>query len=101
MENRIIYKCVFSVNRVISGLILLILHQVTAEYNDGNSPLFFKNYDDYFGTLHTVVYVPNTLSLIIGVGENCEPITFSLQDYLDGTIALPNVIKGTINQTHS
>ena len=93
-----------SINRkeYIKSLLLEQLSPLTAyhRFNDGNSPLFFKNYDDYFGTLHTVVYVPQTLSVIIGVGENCEPITFSLQDYLAGTIGLPNVIIGTINQTH-
>ncbi len=39
-------------------------------FNDGDSPLFFKYYKEYFGTLHTVVYSPMDLSIIIGVGEN-------------------------------
>lgn len=70
-----------------------------SHFNDGNSPLFFKNYKEYFGTLHTVVYLPKDLSLIIGVGENSEPMMLSLRKYLDGTHNLPKVIKGTINQT--
>jgi predicted choloylglycine hydrolase len=68
-------------------------------FNDGNSPLFFKNYKEYFGTLHTVVYLPKDLSLIIGVGENSVPIMLSLRKFLDGTNNLPKVIKGTINRT--
>lgn len=68
-------------------------------FNDGNFPLFFKNYKEYFGKLHTVVYLPKDLSLIIGVGENSEPMMLSLRKYLDGTNNLPKVIKGTINQT--
>ena len=68
-------------------------------FNDVNSPLFIKNYKEYFGTLHTVVYSPKDLSLIIGVGENSEPTKLSLRKYLDGTINLPKVIKGVINQT--
>lgn len=68
-------------------------------FNEGNSPLFFKNYKEYFGTLHTVVYLPKDLSLIIGVGENSEPMMLSLRKYLDGTNNLPKVIKGTITQT--
>ncbi|WP_332650842.1 C45 family peptidase [Lysinibacillus sp. 54212] len=67
-------------------------------FNDGNSPLFFKYYKEYFGTLHTVVYLPKELSVIIGVGENCKPIKLSLRKYLDGTNNLPKVIKGRINQ---
>lgn len=68
-------------------------------FNDGNSPLFFKNYKEYFGTLHTVVYSPKDLSLIIGVGENSEPTKLSLREYLEGTSSLPKVIKGRIDQT--
>lgn len=66
-------------------------------FNDGHSPLFYKYYKEYFGTLHTVVYSPKDLSLIIGVGENCAPIRVSLKDYLGETITLPTVIKGKIN----
>lgn len=68
-------------------------------FNDGNSPLFIKNYKEYFGTLHTVVYSPKDLSLIIGVGENSDPTKLSLRGFLDGTSNLPKVIKGRINTT--
>jgi predicted choloylglycine hydrolase len=67
-------------------------------FNDGDSPLFIKNYDEYFGTLHTVVYLPKELSVIIGIGENCEPIELSLKDYLDGTMIPPKFIKGKIDR---
>ena len=67
------------------------------QFNDGNSPLFFKNYNEYFGTLHTVVYLPKDLSVIIGVGENCEPVLFSLTEFLKGKVILPKVVKGLIN----
>lgn len=67
-------------------------------FNDTNSPLFFKSYQEYFGTLHTVVYSPKDLSLIIGIGESSEPTKLSLRKYLDGSSSLPKVIKGKINQ---
>lgn len=69
------------------------------KFNNGNSPLFFKHYKEYFGTLHTVVYSPKDLGMIIGVGENCKPIMFSLKEYLEGTLTLPESIKGIINQS--
>ena len=65
-------------------------------FNDGNSPLFYKYYKEYFGTLHTVVYLPKDLSVIIGIGENSKPIKLSLRKYLDGTDNFPNFIKGRI-----
>lgn len=69
------------------------------QFNNGNSPLFYKHYKEYFGTLHTVVYSPKDLGMIIGVGENCKPIMFSLKEYLEGTSTLPESIKGIINQS--
>ena len=74
---------------------------VYCHFNDGNSPLFYKYYKEYFGTLHTVVYSPKDLSLIIGVGENSEPMIFSLRKYLDGDMSLPGVMRGRINQSLS
>lgn len=65
-------------------------------FNNGNSPLFFKYYKEYFGTLHTVVYSPKDLSMIVGVGEDCAPFTFSLKEYIEGTLVLPETIQGKI-----
>ena len=67
-------------------------------FNEGNSPLFFKHYKEYFGTLHTVVYSPNDLSLLVGVGEDCVPTELSLKKFLDGAIKLPQFLKGIIFQ---
>ena len=66
-------------------------------FNNGDSPLFFKHYKEYFGTLHTVVYLPKELSLIVGVGENCKPMSFSLREFLGGTVKLPQLLKGKIS----
>lgn len=71
---------------------------VYRHFNNGNSPIFFKHYKEYFGTLHTVVYSPKDLNLIIGVGENSEPMMFPLKKYMEGTLILPENLKGRINQ---
>ena len=83
----------------IGGALIEELSPIAAyhHFNDGNSPLFFKYYKEHFGTLHTVVYLPKELSLIVGIGESCEPIILSLKNYLDGTSTFPKVIKGVIN----
>ncbi|MCL1702558.1 C45 family peptidase [Lysinibacillus sp. Bpr_S20] len=65
-------------------------------FNDESSPLFFTQYKEYFGTLHTVVYSSNDLSIIIGVGGNSKPMKFSLKEYKEGTFVLPEYMKGTI-----
>ncbi|WP_112182515.1 MULTISPECIES: C45 family autoproteolytic acyltransferase/hydolase [Paraliobacillus] len=67
-------------------------------FNDETSPLFSKYYKEYFGTLHTVVYSPDNLSIIVGVGGNCKPLLFSLKEFMDGISTLPKSMEGTINQ---
>jgi predicted choloylglycine hydrolase len=67
-------------------------------FNKESSPLFFKHYKEYFGTLHTVVYSPKDLSIIVGVGENCKPMVFSLKEFIEGRLILPEYMKGIINQ---
>lgn len=65
-------------------------------FNDENSPLFSNRYEDFFGTLHTVVYCPEDLSVIVGVGGNCEPYTFSFQEWMLGIEVLPEAMEGVI-----
>lgn len=83
----------------VNSLITKSLSPMSAyhHFNDGDSPLFFKHYNEYFGTLHTVVYSPKDLNIIIGVGENCKPRIFSLREYIEGRMILPENIKGKIN----
>ncbi|GAA0494675.1 C45 family autoproteolytic acyltransferase/hydolase [Salinibacillus aidingensis] len=66
-------------------------------FNHSSSPLFLRDYKNFFGTLHTVVYSPRDLRIIIGVGEHCVPCIISFKDWLDGNVQLPKFIKGNIN----
>ncbi|MEW9108258.1 MAG: C45 family peptidase [Cytobacillus gottheilii] len=51
-------------------------------FNQGNSPYFYHQYKQYFGTLHTVVYNSANLQLICGVGADSELHILSLKDCL-------------------
>jgi predicted choloylglycine hydrolase len=66
-------------------------------FNNEASPLFFHRYSEYFGTLHTVVYSPKDLTVIIGVGQNSTPRIFSFKEWLRGALSLPKTIAGTIS----
>ncbi len=87
----------------VSGLVDEKMSALSAyhHFNDAESPVFFHHYEEYFGTLHTVVYSPKDLTIIIGVGENCEPMRFSIEDYMAGTVKLPESIRGIIKQGDS
>ncbi|MGY0694828.1 C45 family autoproteolytic acyltransferase/hydrolase [Virgibacillus sp. FSP13] len=65
-------------------------------FNSEESPLFFNNYREFFGTMHTIVYEPESLSIIVGVGRNAEPYQFSFKDWLKGTLKLPVSLQGWI-----
>jgi predicted choloylglycine hydrolase len=65
-------------------------------FNKPDSPLFYKYYEQFFGTLHTVVYSPSDLSIIVGVGENCKAYQFSFTDWMENKLDLPDYLKGTI-----
>lgn len=67
-------------------------------FNNDQSPLFLKHYTEYFGTLHTVVYSPGDLSIVIGIGENATPLIVNLIDYMEGRLPLPHSIKGIIHR---
>jgi predicted choloylglycine hydrolase len=65
-------------------------------FNNERSPLFFKHYKEYFGTLHTVVYCPQDLSVILGIGGDCDPYVLSFNEWLSGDAVLPHILEGTI-----
>ncbi|GGP16361.1 C45 family autoproteolytic acyltransferase/hydolase [Oceanobacillus neutriphilus] len=65
-------------------------------FNREHSPLFFKHYKEYFGTLHTVVYCPKDLSVMIGVGGDCAPYELFFAEWLKGKGKLPVMLEGEI-----
>ncbi|MGM9988028.1 MAG: C45 family autoproteolytic acyltransferase/hydrolase [Bacillaceae bacterium] len=67
------------------------------QFNNGKSPLFFKYYQQFFGTLHTVMYSPKDLSITVGIGENSVPHTFTLSDFIEEKLNFPKMIKGKIS----
>jgi len=82
----------------------LIEEELTPEeafyrFNHHQSPLFFQDYKDYFGTLHTVLYSPYDLKVMVNIGKYSKPFTFSFKEWLNGTQALPSKITGIL--THN
>lgn len=65
-------------------------------FNDEKSPLFFTHYKQYFGTLHTVVYIPETLEIMVGIGGDAEPVRYSFKEWLEGKALERQTIIGSI-----
>lgn len=70
--------------------------QAFHQFNEAESPLCFHDYQHAFGTLHTVVYSPQDLTVITGIGGNNNPLTFSFKQWLDSTSKLPEKIEGVL-----
>ena len=97
-KNRVEIKGSVNRKKNMSSLLTEIISPMTAyrHFNDGSSPLFYKNYKEYFGTLHTVVYSPRDLSIIIGIGESCEPMKFSLKNIWREHYLSLKILKGQL-----
>ncbi|MGE6261077.1 C45 family autoproteolytic acyltransferase/hydrolase [Heyndrickxia sporothermodurans] len=74
----------------------LSINELFKVFNTEKSPLFFHNYKEYFGTLHTVAYSPQDLKVMVGVGQNSDPFIFSFGDWKKGALQLPSFLKGVI-----
>ncbi|HEX7064880.1 MAG TPA: C45 family peptidase [Bacillales bacterium] len=68
------------------------------QFHSPESPLFFKDYRNFFGTLHTVQYAPEDLSVMIGIGQNSDPLEFSFRRWLNRSEILPKRVTGDIIQ---
>ncbi|WP_041122809.1 C45 family autoproteolytic acyltransferase/hydolase [Jeotgalibacillus alimentarius] len=53
-------------------------------FNDPSYGIFKKNYGSWSGTIHTVVYNPEDLSVLFGAGENAVPLHINFKDWLSG-----------------
>ncbi|WP_010097821.1 C45 family autoproteolytic acyltransferase/hydolase [Ornithinibacillus scapharcae] len=67
------------------------------KFNHENSPLFYKNYHQYFGTLYTVVYIPDSLEVMVGIGGNAKAVKFPFKDWLEGSKLERHTIIGSID----
>jgi predicted choloylglycine hydrolase len=52
--------------------------------NSTGTPLFRVDYKKWFGTLYTVIYQPQTLSILIGIGSTNEPVEIDVGHWFSG-----------------
>ncbi|MBM7703447.1 C45 family autoproteolytic acyltransferase/hydolase [Metabacillus iocasae] len=68
-------------------------------FNSSERPIFKSDYHNSAGTIHTAVYIPNELKVIVGIGGNAKPLIFSFGDWLKGMPVHITKIKGNIETT--
>lgn len=70
--------------------------QAYSLFNRTNGPIFKKEYHNWSGTLHSAVYLPKTLQVIVGVGGDSHPLLLSFKDWLQGSNSYIKKIKGIL-----
>ncbi|USK31757.1 C45 family autoproteolytic acyltransferase/hydrolase [Bacillus sp. F19] len=65
-------------------------------FNSRSSVIFKKEYHNWAGTLHTAVYIPKSLQVLIGVGGDTQPLVFSFKEWLKGKDSYLKKIRGTL-----
>ncbi|MDG5470489.1 C45 family autoproteolytic acyltransferase/hydrolase [Jeotgalibacillus sp. ET6] len=66
-------------------------------FNKPEHGIFKRNYGSWSGTIHTAVYVPETLTMLFGLGENAKPVTIPFGEWLKDKRFPVTKIFGNIN----
>lgn len=66
-------------------------------FNDPLYGIFKKKYSSWSGTLHTAVYEPESLQILIGIGEKAPPVLFDFKRWLSGERVPVTRIFGAID----
>ncbi|MFS0749337.1 C45 family autoproteolytic acyltransferase/hydolase [Oceanobacillus sp. 1P07AA] len=76
----------------------LSINKMFQRFKDTQSPLFFKNYDELFGTLHTFAYSFSDSQVTTCLAQSNQVLSFRLSDWLKGEELLLSQMSGTIER---
>ncbi|WP_017187698.1 C45 family autoproteolytic acyltransferase/hydolase [Alkalibacillus haloalkaliphilus] len=65
-------------------------------FKDKNSPLFFTDYDDLFGTLHTISYSFGDNRVLTTIAQSNQVLDFNFSDWVNGIDLKEHVLKGEV-----
>ncbi|WP_277673888.1 C45 family autoproteolytic acyltransferase/hydolase [Piscibacillus halophilus] len=75
-----------------------ITHQDMFEnFKDKSSPLFFTDYDNLFGTLHTLSYSFQNSRIMTTIAQSNQILDFNFEDWVKGENITAQMLKGKID----
>lgn len=74
-------------------------NQAYSLFNNPSFGIFKKNYSNWSGTLHTTIYQPKTLNVLVGIGENARPTPIYFKQWLSGKRIPVTRIFGVVDST--
>ncbi|BAC12264.1 C45 family autoproteolytic acyltransferase/hydrolase [Oceanobacillus iheyensis] len=72
--------------------------QMFEQFKDSHSPLFFKNYDDFFGTLHTFSYSFHDSKVTTCLAQGDNVVSFYLKNWANGEAIPESIMSGKIER---
>lgn len=77
-----------------------ITHQEMFDiFKDKRSPLFFTDYENLFGTLHTLSYSFQDSRIMTTIAESNQVLDFSFEDWVKGKNITEQILRGNIDYT--
>lgn len=74
----------------------LSIEETFRKFSDKNSPLFFTDYDNLFGTLHTFAYSFEEKTLTTNVAQGNKDLTINFEEWVKGNNIKESKLKGHI-----
>ncbi|MBE5099584.1 peptidase C45 [Bacillus aryabhattai] len=74
----------------------LSIEETFRKFSDKNSPLFFTDYDNLFGTLHTFAYSFEEKTLTTNVAQGNNDLTINFEEWVKGNNIKESKLKGHI-----
>ncbi|OZT14571.1 peptidase C45 [Priestia aryabhattai] len=74
----------------------LSMKEAFHKFSDKNSPLFFTDYDNLFGTLHTFAYSFEEKTLTTDVAQGNKDLTINFEEWVKGTNIKESKLNGHI-----
>lgn len=68
-------------------------------FKDIRSPLFFTDYDDLFGTLHTFSYSYHDSRILTSIAQSEQVLDVNFQGWVEGKNIVENTLKGVIEDS--
>lgn len=65
-------------------------------FKDIHSPLFFTDYDDLFGTLHTFSYSYNDSRILTAIAQSEQVLDINFQDWVNGKDVEESILTGVV-----
>ena len=74
----------------------LTQNEMFSNFESENSPVFLRNYDQLFGTLHTFSYSSKESRVLISIAQGLKPLDTNFNNWRNGEDLISKKMTGLI-----